>query len=47
VSGKDVRLLKLAGTVQSCEEKVIESIVQKKKLPNFEELKVINFQYNI
>lgn len=35
----DVRLLKLAGTVQNCEEKALASIVQKKKLPNFEELK--------
>jgi hypothetical protein len=37
--GSDVRLLKLAGTVQTCEEQGIASIVQKKKLPNFEELK--------
>lgn len=34
-----VRLLKLAGTVDNCEEQEIASIVQKKKLPNFEELK--------
>ena len=37
-----VRLLKLAGTVENCEEQEIASIVQKKKLPNFEELKVSN-----
>jgi len=38
-STEPVRLLKLAGTIEKDVDGAIEKIVQKKKLPNFEELK--------
>ena len=38
-----VRLLKLAGTVDKDADGAIEKIVEKKRVPNFEELKVSRF----